>query len=45
MGEVYMEKSNGPRTTDSWGMPTVHKLEGDECEPMRTDWVLPIRYD
>ena len=39
MCEVYIEKSNGPRT-DPWGTPIVHQLGGDECEPMRTDWVL-----
>ena len=34
------EKSSGPRT-DPWGTPTVHGVTADECEPMRTDCVLP----
>ena len=29
IGEVYMEKSSGPRT-EPWGTPTKHRLGGDE---------------
>ena len=41
IGEVYMEKSSGSRTV--LGTPTGHEVGGDECEPIWTDWVIPVR--
>jgi len=37
IGEVYMEKSSGPRT-EPWGTPTKHGLGGDEWE--QTEWLI-----
>ena len=44
MGEVYTEKCNG-QSTDPWGHQYSTSWGGDECEPMRTHRVLPVKYD
>ena len=35
IGEMYSEKSKGPRT-DPWGNPDTQMVGSDETEPMQT---------
>ena len=43
-GEIYSEKSRGPRT-DPCGTPDTQQEGSDETDPMHTVWVRLVRYD
>ena len=44
IGEMYIEKSTGPRT-EPWGTPQMDEVTGDEEKPTRTELDRPDIYE
>jgi len=36
---------NEKEAAEPWGTPTVREVIGDECKPIRSDWVLSVRQE